>query len=188
MSAAGETAAPDLGNLPRFLDHLTERDADAAQLARHLLADGAEVLVFWGPQQMDVWHLEVRRGRWIVLFRIERGIAEWARMGLVTDPPLDWDDYRPVGLAVLAWARAHGVPFRLEGPDDLNHDLATHGRAALDWLGDGRSHLFDRLCAAWIDYRHTRVARTDASAMRSVRAKGLATLERVAAEHHVTDI
>ncbi|WP_291041204.1 hypothetical protein [Herbiconiux sp.] len=181
MSAVGEAAAPDLGNLPRFLDHLAERDDDAARLARQLLADGGEVLVFWGPQQMDVWHLEVRRGRWIVLFRIERGMAEWPRMGLVADPPVSWDDYRPVGLAVLAWARANDVPFDLDGPDDLHHDLASHGPAALDWLGDGRVQVFDRLCAAWMDYRHARVARAGEGARESVRAEGLAALERAAA-------
>lgn len=66
--------------LERFLDHLAPRDADAAALARELLAGdraGAwRVTDLVGPVQMDVWGLTLTDGERTVCFGIERGVSD----------------------------------------------------------------------------------------------------------------
>jgi hypothetical protein len=170
----------DVTNLPRFLDHLASRDEQATEFARLLLDDEWAVSSFWGPEQMDVWELVLRRGGWFVQFRIERGFSEGVRVARADgDLPL-LDDYRSLGLAVFAWARAHRVPFRLGSPDDVNHDLVAHGRAALDWLREGHGGTLDRVSAAWYRYRLVR-AGLEGEALVLARAAGVAAMEDAAA-------
>jgi len=146
------TDQPYLTNLPRFLEHLAPRDPESAQLAQLLLDNGWTVRGFWGPEQMDVWQLDLARHGLLVQFRIERGFAEWPRVVEALDPP-HLDDYRPLGLAILAWARATGVPFRLDHPDDFQHDLVEHAPDALEWVSREGSRRFDRVYAAWREFR-----------------------------------
>ena len=70
-----ESDTLDLTNLPRFLVHLEERRPGFAALARQLLDAGWQVQSFWGPVQMDVWSLRLRRDELAVIFGIERGVA-----------------------------------------------------------------------------------------------------------------
>ena len=175
-------SAPDLTNLPRFLDHLAERDPQAADFARLLLDDGAwRISGFWGPEQMDVWELDLQRGEWFVQFRIERGIAEGVRVarGSGARPPLD--AFRAIGFATFAWARANAVPFRLDDPGDVQHDIVAHGRAALDWLADGHHPAFERVTdaalATWLE-RRTETGET----LRTTQAKTVAAMEAAALE------
>ena len=59
-----------------FLTRLSARDAAAAWLARELLQAGWSVHGFFGPVQMDVWQLVLRRGSCGVRFGIERGYSD----------------------------------------------------------------------------------------------------------------
>jgi hypothetical protein len=169
-----------LTNLPRFLDHLAPRDAEAAEFARLILDDGWAVRSFWGPEQMDVWELDLGRGDWFVQFRIERGFSDGIRVARADGdrPPLD--DFRSLGFAVFAWARANRVPFRLDSPDDVNHDLVAHGRAALDWLNEEHGGTFDRVWAAWYAYRRD-FGRLKGEALLLARTAALAAMEDAAA-------
>ena len=71
-----ESDTLDLTNLPRFLVHLEERRPGFAALPRQLLDAGWQVQSFWGPVQMDVWSLRLRRDELAVIFGIERGVAD----------------------------------------------------------------------------------------------------------------
>ena len=181
-------ADSDLANLPRFLEHLEQRDAEAARFARQLIDAGGAIRVFWGPQQMDVWELRVQRRQMIVRFGVERGYSDGvliARAGV----PATWNDnaLRPMRLAVLAWARANNIPFRLDDPDDLDVDLTSDGFAALDWVGDGHDEEVERVQTAWREYRQqagelrgrTR-GRPDQSDVQAVKAAGIAAIEAAA--------
>ncbi|SEC23242.1 hypothetical protein [Microbacterium hydrocarbonoxydans] len=59
-----------------FLTRLSARDAAAAWLARELMQAGWSVHDFFGPVQMDVWQLVLRRGSCRVRFGIERGYSD----------------------------------------------------------------------------------------------------------------
>lgn len=181
-SVAGVTApsAPDLTNLPRFLDHLAERDAEAAACARLLLDEDWNVRGFWGPQQMDVWQLDLQRGDWLVQFRIERGFAEGVMIARSADSLPRLDAYRSLGFAIFAWARTHGVPFRLEEPRDVEHDFVTHGVAALTWLGEGHDEVFERVAAIAHDFSISSL-RLEGAALVAARAAGVAAMEAAAA-------
>ncbi|TFW00188.1 hypothetical protein [Orlajensenia leifsoniae] len=179
-------ADPDLTNLPRFLEHLEQRDAVAAWFARRLVDAGGTVRVFWGPQQMDVWELRVQRGQMIVRFGVERGYSDGVMIARA-DAHASWNDLRPMRLAVLAWARANGIPLRLSDPEDLDVDLTSVGIVALDWVGAGHDTEVERVWRAWHEYRQqvdllqgrTR-GRPDGSDLAAVKAAGIAALEAAA--------
>ncbi len=181
-------ADSDLANLPRFLEHLEQRDAEAARFARQLIDAGGAIRVFWGPQQMDVWELRVQRGQMIVRFGVERGYSDGvliARAGI----PASWNDnaLRQMRLAVFVWARANDIPFCLDDPDDLDVDLKSDGFAALDWVGDGHDADVERVERAWRQYRQqvdrlrgrTR-GRPEESDVQAVKAAGIAAIEAAA--------
>lgn len=98
---------------------------------------------------MAVYHLEIRRGNWDVMFHSERGHVEAASVRRAGPPRTPREKFRPIGLTVLAWAKSHDVPFRLETLADLDHDLAAYGADALDWLDAGNEPVVDRLYQAW---------------------------------------
>lgn len=179
-------ADPDLANLPRFLEHLEQRDAVASRFARQLVGAGGVVRVFWGPQQMDVWELRVQQGQMIVRFGVERGYSDGvmiARAGAHAS----WNDLRPMRLAVFAWARANDIPFGLSDPEDLDVDLTSDGFAVLDWVDGGHEAEVERVWRAWQDYRQqvdrlwwgTR-GRPDESDLAAVKAAGIAAIEAAA--------
>ncbi|GAB3122558.1 hypothetical protein [Glaciibacter psychrotolerans] len=172
---------PDLNNVPNVLDYFATQEPEIAQFAQLLLTDGGNVLAAWGPVQMAVWHLDVQRGDWIVRFHSERGFVEWVTVARAASPSPQWDDFRPIGLSIFIWARANGVPFRLDEPDDIDHDLVAHGRDALDWLSEGHDESFEQVYQAWIGYRHARGGR-DGDAVRSLQAHVLATMEAAAGD------
>lgn len=134
------------------------------------------MLEAWGPEQMAVWHLELQRGDWIVQFHSERGFPESAKVVRSTDPSPHWDDYRPMGLAIFAWARANGLPMRLDDPDDFVHDLATHGRDVLDWLNEGHDEVLERVFGAWHAYQLARHP-LDGEALRALQASAVIAME-----------
>lgn len=169
----------DLTNLPRFLDHLEPRSAEAARLARGLLDDGWAVKTFWGPQQMDVWQLDLLRGGVLVQFRIERGIADGIRVARDSDAPPRLDDYYPIGLAVFVWARIHDKPYRLDHPDDIAHDLEEYGPPALRWLEEYEGTAVDRVYDAWITFHRATYAQRTADP-EQLRADGLRAMEAAA--------
>ena len=101
----------DITNLPRFLTHLAERDPRAAALAKRLLDDGWEVIVFWGPQQMDVWNLQVRKSRVVVAFGVERGFSDGVFVGREQVRHHNLEEKWPIGLLTVAWAHDTGVAY-----------------------------------------------------------------------------
>lgn len=181
------TDSPDLTNLERFLVHLHERDAAAAAFARTLLAEGATVRDFWGPEQMDVWELRVQRGDVIVRFGVERGFSDGVLLG-PADAANGRPTLRPLRIAIFAWAVANDVPLRVEDPDDFAVDLTEHGIAAVDWMGEGHEPAVARVQRAWSDYRsdldrqrrraHGRPAE---SRVRAVKAAGVSAMRAAAA-------
>ena len=174
------TDQPDMNKLPRVLDYWATADPEIAQFARLLIDDGCRVLEAWGPEQMAVWHLELQRGDWIVQFHSERGFPESAQVVRYTDPSPHWDNYRPMRLAIFAWARANGVPFRLDDPDDFEHDLVAHGRDVLDWLNEGHDELLERVYGAWYAYQLAR-RRLDGEALRALQANAITAMEAAVA-------
>src|SRR5690606_11637009 len=97
----------DESDVHRVLAHLAGEQPEAAQLARSLVDRGDLVVEAWGPLQMAVYHLVVRHGSWDVMFRSERGFADAVSVARPKPPRTPWESYRPLGLAVLAWARSH---------------------------------------------------------------------------------
>ncbi|GAA1916225.1 hypothetical protein GCM10009775_05870 [Microbacterium aoyamense] len=141
----------DLTGLPRFLAHLEARDASSAHFARLLLDSGCVPVGFWGPVQMDVWELRIRRGAAIVRFGVERGYSD----GLMIGPPTgsdSWTSFVPMNLAVVAWAGANAYALRLDDPSVVNVDLQEVGLAVVDWVGDGHEEAIDRVRQAWKTY------------------------------------
>lgn len=174
---------PDLANLPRFLDHLGERDAGAAALARQLLDEGWTIRSFWGPVQMDVWSLGLRRGGREVVFGVERGFPDAVRLGPARDDAR-YDDFHPLTQAVLGWARSVGADVELGDPERFHVDLGAYGAQALDWLDAGNDDVLDRIRAAWDRYwrvRHGPDQRRDAAWLAQVKAWGLREIEAAAA-------
>lgn len=174
----------DLTNLPRFFDHLADptRDPDAAAFARLLVEQGAEVETFWGPVQMDVWCLTVRRGNRRVRFGIERGFADLVTVG--TDGESE-PAFTSLWLAVLGWARATRVPLVFDDPDAPRGHLLAHGISALDWLDAGNDEVLMRIREAQRRYRDGvfREAYRDPEKMREKKAQGLLLIEAAAAPH-----
>lgn len=144
----------DLTNLPRFLKHLGhhERDPMAASFAQQLLDDGGQIVEFWGPEQMDVWGLTIRRGHYLLRFGVERGYSD-----SVTFLPAEAADVWPsptlLKFAVFAWARAHGVELVLDDPDRFHADLPAYGIRALDWLEAGHEEILVKIDAAYDEGR-----------------------------------
>lgn len=104
-----------------FLTRLSARDAAAAWLARELMQAGWSVHDFFGPVQMDVWQLVLRRGSCRVRFGIERGYSDGVA---VADGVAGGDGavaYRPITVAMSEKKRA--VASVLSDP-----------AAALEWL------------------------------------------------------
>ena len=83
-----------------FLTRLSARDAAAAWLARELMEAGWSVHDFFGPVQMDVWQLVLRRGSCSVRFGIERGYSDGVAVAegvAVSDRAVA---YRPITVAM----------------------------------------------------------------------------------------
>ena len=140
----------DLANLPRFLKHLGQRGRSpmAGAFAQHLLDEGGEVVVFWGPEQMDVWQLTIRRGGYLVTFGVERGRPDAVKLASAAGGN-HWPGSVPMQFAVFGWARAHAVDLVLDDPLKFRTDLLAHGTAALDWLGAGHEDVLQKIYAAF---------------------------------------
>lgn len=147
-----ETRALDLTGLLDFLVQLEGENPEVAQFAQQLLNGGGVVRVFTDPESTGAGLLGIQCGEWLVTFRTEHGVTQWPRVCPPSSHGRARNCCRPLGLAIFAWARAHAVPFRLEDPEDLNHDLATLGRAALNWLNDGHGPVLERVHSAWLVY------------------------------------
>lgn len=172
---------PDLTNLPWFLTHLEERDAGLAGFARSLLDAGWEVQTFWGPVQMDVSRLRLRRRGLSVIFGIERGFVDGVAVG--PGDQVDEASFTPLSYAVLGWARANGVDLPLGDPD-LLPDVAPHGLQALDWLDAGNDDTLLRIRDAWRGYlnrRHRGDRRHGADWLAEAKARGIRDIEAAAA-------
>lgn len=179
--AFAKVVQPDLENVPSVIEYVSRQQPEVAQFAQLLLDDGGRVLTSWGPKQMAVWHLEIQRGNWVVLLRSERGFTDPATVArAVNDSSPSFNDYFHMGLAVFAWARANEVPFRLDEPDDFDHDLVEYGRHALDWLAEGNGDALDRVYGAWIEYRHNYWGLED-EALRTLQAESVSAMEDAAA-------
>jgi len=148
-----ENHTPDLARLPQFLVRLEQRDPGRPSLARQLLDAGWLVDDFWGPVQMDVWRLALRRGDRAAVFGIERGAVDEVRIGPVGGAE---DEFTPLSFAVLGWARSCGAPVPLDDPDAFRPDAVAHGLAALDWLEEGNDAVLARIQAAWEEYGRRR--------------------------------
>jgi hypothetical protein len=127
------TSAQQYTRLSGFLTHL---DAPQRLIAAAMLDAGAEIDVFWGPEQMDVWRLTLRRGDATVGFGIERGISD----GVVVDHRRlrdrgardGWTSY---GDLWLVWAvRTGAIPHAVD--PTTTHTAAAYDAwpAVLDWL------------------------------------------------------
>jgi len=128
----------DEDDVDRVLAFFDRHQPEEARFARSLLDRGGSVIEAWGPEQMAVSHLVIRYGTWEIMLHTERGYRESLRIAhRVAPPDPAWNEFRPFGLAILAWARAHGAPVRLDGPTDLDHDLVAYGLDTLDWLESG---------------------------------------------------
>lgn len=171
----------DLANLPWFVAHLGDRDAGLAGFVRHLLDAGWEVSVFWGPLQMDVWSLVLRREKRLLRFGIERGLVDGLALGTADGGP---PDFHPLSYAVLGWARSCGAALALDDPDHFAPDVARYGPATLAWLDAGGDETVDRIRAAWEWYLALRYSRDQvrgAEWLSATRARGVAAIEEAAA-------
>lgn len=139
-----------LTNLPRFLKHLGhhERDPIASAFAMLLLDEGGEVVEFWGPEQMDVWRLTIRRSRHLLTFGVERGKSDFVTLR-PADEDRQWPRDIPLQFAVFGWARAHSIDLILDDPLHFPADILAHGTLALDWLGAGNEDVLLRINAAY---------------------------------------
>lgn len=172
---------PDLTNLPWFLTHLEERDAGLAGFARQLLDAGWEVQMFWGPVQMDVSRLRLRRRGLSVIFGIERGFVDGVAVG--PGDQVDEASFTPLSYAVLGWARASGLDLPFDDPDEFP-DVGRHGLQALDWLEAGNDDTLARIRAARHEYltrRHSKDRRLGADWLAETKARGLRDIEAAAA-------
>lgn len=123
----------DTTNLPRFLTHLAERDPRAAALATRLLDDGWEVIVFWGPEQMDVWNLQVRKGRVVVAFGVERGFSDGVRVARERVRHHNFEVSWSIGLLTLTWARVESMDYELPRWGEISDAPVEPALAALAW-------------------------------------------------------
>ncbi|MFB2583957.1 hypothetical protein [Herbiconiux liukaitaii] len=115
MIVFGENPSPEqLGRLEAFLTHL---DEPQSTVARGMVHAGAEIVIFWGPEQMDVWRLELAHGPVIVRFGIERGFS----YGIEMDHPglrdrLPSNGLTPFIVVWMVWASRTGTLARQFDP------------------------------------------------------------------------
>lgn len=176
-----DNAAPDQARLARFLTRLEQQDRGRPSLARQLLDSGWPVDDFWGPVQMDVWGLTLRRGERAVVFGIERGVVDAARLGSVGGAD---GEFHPLSFAVLGWARSCGAAVPLDDPDAFHPDLIAHGAAAIDWLDQGNDAVLERIQAAWKAYGRRRWSldqRLGPAWLAETKARGIREIEAAAA-------
>ena len=127
------TSAPTYSRLTAFLAHL---DLPQRTIAHGMLDAGAEIDTFWGPEQMDVWSLTLRRGDATVGFSIERGFSDGVT---VAHRRLRDRGARVPGRSYDQlwhhWALRTGVIPHAVDPMDT-HAAADYDawQAALDWL------------------------------------------------------
>lgn len=172
------TSAPTYSRMTAFLAHLDPRQRT---IAHGMLEAGAEIETFWGPEQMDVWHLTLRRGDATVGFGIERGFSD----GVTVDhrrlrdrgARLPWRSYDHLW---HLWALRTGVVPHAVDPMAV-HAVADYNAwpAALDWLDtatDADLAAIDRLAnllhdlhrAKYSDRREVAVEERIASAERAI--------------------
>lgn len=132
-----------------FLKHLESRDPHAAELARKLLKKRWELRTLWGPEQMDVWRLELEKDGWIVAFGIERGMSDGAMVARVPTDEETAPEFRQLTAAVIGWARATGADVPLTDPHWQALTLLVHGYEGLEWLQAGNDEAFVRISEAW---------------------------------------
>ncbi|MEO8527683.1 MAG: hypothetical protein ABI435_01245, partial [Pseudolysinimonas sp.] len=121
--------------LSGFISHL---DEPQATVAAQMLADGLEITTFWGPEQMDVWRLDLARGPVHVRFGIERG----ASYGIEVNAPrlrdrgtyYGWAAYSTIA---LVWAaRTGALPEQVDTLDLHATTDYTASREVLEWLSE----------------------------------------------------
>lgn len=166
--------------VPKLLDYLATIAPETAAFAQLLIDDGGAVRSAWGPEQMAVWDLVIRRGNWLVRFHCERGIADQVAVARATNPLPRFDDYGPIGLAIFVWARAARKPFRLSIPVDFDHDLVDYGRAALDWLDEGHEETLQRVSRVYRESLNGNY-RLDADAHPALQLATIAAMEAAVA-------
>lgn len=118
--------------LSGFFSHLDEPQTTVAQ---QLVAAGWEVATFWGPEQMDVWRLTLRRGPVQVSFGIERGFSYGIEVHheLLRErgPTYGWPPYGQIWLAWKWRTKTFGRdPDAFEIPADT-----TEWPQLFAWLG-----------------------------------------------------
>lgn len=59
----------------RLTAFVAKLDEPQATVAREMLDAGLTVATFWGPEQMDVWRLDLTHGSVLARFGIERGFS-----------------------------------------------------------------------------------------------------------------
>ena len=127
------TSAPTYSRVSAFLAHL---DPTQRTIAHGMVNAGAEIDTFWGPEQMDVWRLTLRRGEATVGFGIERGFSD----GVTVDHRRlrdrgardGWMSYVDLW---LVWAvRTGAIPHALDPLDLAASADYTAWVAVLDWL------------------------------------------------------
>lgn len=171
----------DLANLPRFLSHSAIRHTGLAAFIRHLLDTGGEISDFWGPEQMDVWSLTIRRKTRLLHFGIERGFADGVGLGVDDEHPSGFVSF---SFAMLGWARSCGAELTLKDPDQFDPDIAQFGPPTLEWIDAGNDATIDRIRAAWAEYSKRRYegdARLEHEWLAGVKAHGIEAIEAAAA-------
>lgn len=161
LSAAG-WRAERRAHAGKMIEYLADQRPDTARFADQLLEDGNPIVEVIGPVQMGVWHLVIQCGHWQVAFHCERGMVERARIKKSDATRPTWHDDVDVSLAILAWARATGSPYRLDLFDRFDYrarlhadlGLVEYGRQTVAWLNQGNEEAFARVVAVWRDYIH----------------------------------
>ncbi len=169
-----------LRDVERVLAYFVEKQPEEVQLIRTLMGRGSPVIEAFGPVQMAVYGLTVQHGGWDVIMHSERGFPDWVVIRRTNSSLPPGDGFRPLGLAVFAWARAHGAPFRLTSPTDFDHELAAYGPDALDWLESGHEESLERLYRVWVADRHLPAHLGSAWRNRRLRKQAVARLEAAA--------
>lgn len=121
-----------------------------AEVIRGLLADGWEIGSFWGPVQMGVWHLDLRRGPLIVTFGMGRGFSEGVRIRHENFDGGSVSNGMPYASVWAIWARLSGEVDRALDPRVL-HDVAdqTAWRAVIEWMRTATSAELRALTSAY---------------------------------------
>jgi hypothetical protein len=127
------TSAPTYSRVSAFLAHL---DPPQRTIAHGMLVASAEIDTFWGPEQMDVWRLTLRRGDATVGFGIERGFSDGVSVDhrRLRDRGAR-DGWTRYGDLWLVWARRTGVIPHAVDPLEVHVSADyTAWAAVLDWL------------------------------------------------------